>query len=273
MGMPYPRSTAAAGGQPVLRARGRGARPRSTRRSRSRSPRTSRSGPSRSTQRHRGAEAAVPARPCAGRKLWSFGLTEPEAGSDAGNVRTTAKRENGEWVINGAKQFITNAGTDISGGVTITARTGDSEVSNIIVPKDTPGYTVEAELPQDGLERIGHAATGLRQRARARGEPARRSRACSFHLSWRRSTAGASACRRWASAWPRARSTRHWPTPRSASAWSSAPCTSHAIADTLMRPPSSVSGIGGSPSGQVLLGHARVVEGQWPRVRCVSHLA
>jgi short-chain 2-methylacyl-CoA dehydrogenase len=79
---------------------------------------------------------------CSGRKLWSFGLTEPEAGSDAGNVRTTAKLEDGEWVINGAKQFITNAGTDISGGVTITARTGDAEISNIIVPKDTPGYEI-----------------------------------------------------------------------------------------------------------------------------------
>jgi short/branched chain acyl-CoA dehydrogenase len=80
---------------------------------------------------------------CAGRRLWSFGLTEPEAGSDAGNVRTTAKLEDGEWVVDGAKQFITNAGTDISGGVTITARTGDDEISNIIVPRETPGYTVE----------------------------------------------------------------------------------------------------------------------------------
>jgi short/branched chain acyl-CoA dehydrogenase len=79
---------------------------------------------------------------CAGRKLWSFGLTEPEAGSDAGNTRTTAKLDDGEWVIDGAKQFITNAGTDISGGVTITARTGDGEISNIIVPQDTPGYEV-----------------------------------------------------------------------------------------------------------------------------------
>jgi short/branched chain acyl-CoA dehydrogenase len=78
----------------------------------------------------------------AGKKLWSFGLTEPEAGSDAGNVRTTAKLEDGEWVVDGAKQFITNAGTDISGGVTITARTGDNEISNIIIPRDTPGYDV-----------------------------------------------------------------------------------------------------------------------------------
>ena len=77
---------------------------------------------------------------CAGRRLGAFGLTEPEAGSDAGNVRTTAKLEDGEWVIDGAKQFITNAGTDISGHVAITARTGDGEISNIIVPKGTPGY-------------------------------------------------------------------------------------------------------------------------------------
>jgi alkylation response protein AidB-like acyl-CoA dehydrogenase len=80
---------------------------------------------------------------CSGRKLAAFGLTEPEAGSDAGNTRTTARPENGEWVINGAKQFITNAGTDISGCVTITARTNaDGEISNIIVPTGTPGYVV-----------------------------------------------------------------------------------------------------------------------------------
>jgi alkylation response protein AidB-like acyl-CoA dehydrogenase len=79
---------------------------------------------------------------CAGRRLWSFGLTEPEAGSDAGNVRTTAKLDGGEWVVDGAKQFITNAGTDISGGVTITARTGDDEISNVMVPKGTPGYEI-----------------------------------------------------------------------------------------------------------------------------------
>src|SRR5436305_2248124 len=79
---------------------------------------------------------------CSGRMLWSFGLTEPEAGSDAGNVRTTAKLDDGEWVVDGAKQFITNAGTNISGGVTITARTGDNEVSNIIVPTGTPGYAI-----------------------------------------------------------------------------------------------------------------------------------
>jgi short-chain 2-methylacyl-CoA dehydrogenase len=78
-----------------------------------------------------------------GSRLAAFGLTEPEAGSDAGATRTTARLEDGEWVINGAKQFITNSGTDISGCVTITAVTGQNgsrEISNIIVPNGTPGY-------------------------------------------------------------------------------------------------------------------------------------
>jgi alkylation response protein AidB-like acyl-CoA dehydrogenase len=79
---------------------------------------------------------------CSGQKLAAFGLTEPEAGSDAGNTRTRAKLEDGEWVIDGAKQFITNSGTEMSGCVTITARTGDSEISNIIVPNGTPGYEI-----------------------------------------------------------------------------------------------------------------------------------
>jgi short-chain 2-methylacyl-CoA dehydrogenase len=77
---------------------------------------------------------------CAGRKLGAFGLTEPEAGSDAGNTRTRARLEDSEWVIDGAKQFITNAGTDISGHVCITARTGEDEISNIVVENGTPGY-------------------------------------------------------------------------------------------------------------------------------------
>ena len=76
----------------------------------------------------------------AGRKLGAFGLTEPEAGTDAGATRTTARLEDGEWVIDGAKQFITNAGTSISGLVAITARTGDDEISNLIVENGTPGY-------------------------------------------------------------------------------------------------------------------------------------
>jgi short-chain 2-methylacyl-CoA dehydrogenase len=81
----------------------------------------------------------------AGRKLAAFGLTEPEAGSDAGNTRTSASLEDGEWVVNGAKQFITNSGTDISGCVTITAvtgRNGAPEISNLIVPNGTPGYEI-----------------------------------------------------------------------------------------------------------------------------------
>ncbi|MCW3049419.1 MAG: acyl-CoA dehydrogenase [Solirubrobacterales bacterium] len=77
---------------------------------------------------------------CAGRRLGAFGLTEPEAGSDAGNVRTRATLQDGEWVIDGAKQFITNAGTEISGHVAITAKTGENEISNIIVENGTPGY-------------------------------------------------------------------------------------------------------------------------------------
>jgi alkylation response protein AidB-like acyl-CoA dehydrogenase len=75
-----------------------------------------------------------------GRKLGAFGLTEPEAGSDAGNTRTRARLEDGEWVIDGAKQFITNAGTEISGVVAITARTGEDEISNLLVSNGTPGY-------------------------------------------------------------------------------------------------------------------------------------
>ena len=83
---------------------------------------------------------------CAGRKLAAFGLTEPEAGSDAGNTKTRAALDEGDWVVNGAKQFITNAGTDITGCVTITAVTGQGErgpeISNIIVPNGTDGYVI-----------------------------------------------------------------------------------------------------------------------------------
>ncbi|MFI5027801.1 MAG: acyl-CoA dehydrogenase family protein [Solirubrobacterales bacterium] len=82
---------------------------------------------------------------CSGKRLAAFGLTEPEAGSDAGNVRTSARLDGGEWVIDGAKQFITNSGTEISGCVSITAVTGETdagrkEISNLIVPTGTPGY-------------------------------------------------------------------------------------------------------------------------------------
>jgi butyryl-CoA dehydrogenase len=83
----------------------------------------------------------------AGRRLAAFGLTEPGAGSDAGATRTRAVLENGEWVVDGAKQFITNSGSEITSVVTVTARTGEvdgkAEISAIIVPADTPGFTAE----------------------------------------------------------------------------------------------------------------------------------
>jgi short-chain 2-methylacyl-CoA dehydrogenase len=77
---------------------------------------------------------------CSGSILGAFGLTEAEAGSDAANTKTRARLQDGEWVIDGAKQFITNAGTAISGVVTITALTGKQEISNLLVPNGTPGY-------------------------------------------------------------------------------------------------------------------------------------
>src|SRR3954447_3170192 len=84
----------------------------------------------------------------AGRTLAGFGLTEPGAGSDAGATRTKADLVDGEWVVNGAKQFITNSGSDITSLVTVTARTGTrpdgrAEVSTIIVPAGTHGFTAE----------------------------------------------------------------------------------------------------------------------------------
>src|ERR1051326_377760 len=91
-----------------------------------------------------------------GRKLWAFGLTEPHAGSDAGATRTRAELRDGEWVITGSKPFITNCGTDISAGVTITALTGkghangEPEISAILVTTGTPGYEI---LP--GYRKLG----------------------------------------------------------------------------------------------------------------------
>ena len=85
-----------------------------------------------------------------GRRLAAFGLTEPGAGSDAGATRTTAELREGEWVVNGSKIFITNAGTDLSACVTITARTGPDEISNIVVPNGTPGYVISAPMRKMG---------------------------------------------------------------------------------------------------------------------------
>jgi len=121
-----------------------------------------------------------------GEKLWGFGLTEPGAGSDAGATATRAELRDGTWVINGAKAFITNSGTDITGGTTITAVTGTnakgkSEISNILVPQDTPGFTrskkykkmgwrasdtrelafADATVPEENL--LGPRGKGLRQ--------------------------------------------------------------------------------------------------------------
>ena len=84
----------------------------------------------------------------AGEKIAGFGLTEPGAGSDAGATKTKAVLEDGEWVVNGAKQFITNSGSSITSLVTVTARTGERpdgrpEISTIVVPSDTPGFTAE----------------------------------------------------------------------------------------------------------------------------------
>ncbi len=126
---------------------------------------------------------------CTGERLGAFGLTEPEAGSDAGNTLTRAAVETGTWVINGAKQFITNAGTDISGLVVITAvtdQTGSgsgarSEISNILVANGTPGYEAgqpyrkmgwnasdtrpltftDCRVPAENL--VGQRGAGLRQ--------------------------------------------------------------------------------------------------------------
>jgi short/branched chain acyl-CoA dehydrogenase len=103
---------------------------------------------------------------CSGERLGAFGLTEPEAGSDAGNTRTRAVLEDGHWVINGTKQFITNAGTDISGVVVITAVTGSTagasggdnrEISNLLVANGTAGYE-----PGEPYRKMGWNASDTR---------------------------------------------------------------------------------------------------------------
>jgi alkylation response protein AidB-like acyl-CoA dehydrogenase len=93
-----------------------------------------------------------------GEKLAAFGLTEPGAGSDAGATRTRAELRDGQWVVNGSKIFITNAGTDITGCVAITARTGEDEISNLIVPNGTPGYEISQPM-----EKMGWHASDTRE--------------------------------------------------------------------------------------------------------------
>jgi alkylation response protein AidB-like acyl-CoA dehydrogenase len=85
-----------------------------------------------------------------GRKLAAFGLTEPGAGSDAGATRTRAELRDDRWIVNGSKVFITNAGTEITACVTITARTGPEEISNIIVPNGTRGYEISKPMKKLG---------------------------------------------------------------------------------------------------------------------------
>ena len=85
-----------------------------------------------------------------GRRLAAFGLTEPQAGSDAGATRTRAELRDGQWVINGSKTFITNAGTDITALVTITALTDEGEISSIVVENGTPGYFISPPLRKMG---------------------------------------------------------------------------------------------------------------------------
>jgi short/branched chain acyl-CoA dehydrogenase len=85
-----------------------------------------------------------------GRRLAAFGLTEPDAGSDAAATRTRAELRDGRWTVDGSKVFITNAGTEITACVTITALTGESEISNLIVPNGTPGYEISAPMKKLG---------------------------------------------------------------------------------------------------------------------------
>lgn len=120
-----------------------------------------------------------------GKMLWGFGLTEPAAGSDAGNTQTKAVLKDGKWIVNGTKAFITNSGTDISGGTTITAVTGTTdrgkpEITNLIVDQSTPGFArskkykkmgwrasdtrelsfVDAQVPEENM--LGKRGEGLK---------------------------------------------------------------------------------------------------------------
>jgi alkylation response protein AidB-like acyl-CoA dehydrogenase len=95
-----------------------------------------------------------------GRRLAAFGLTEPGAGSDAGATRTTAELRDGQWVVNGSKAFITNAGTNITSLVTITAVTGPDQISNIVVENGTAGYVISPPM-----KKLGWRASDTRELA------------------------------------------------------------------------------------------------------------
>ena len=115
-----------------------------------------------------------------GKALGAFGLTEAGGGTDAGATKTSARLDDGHWIINGSKQFITNSGTDITKLVTVTAVTGETdgkkEISSILVPVPAAGFTVRARVQQGRLECVRHPPAELRRRAGAAGEPARRTR-------------------------------------------------------------------------------------------------
>jgi short-chain 2-methylacyl-CoA dehydrogenase len=95
---------------------------------------------------------------CSGEMLAAFGLTEPGSGSDAGALRTTARLDGDEWVINGTKAFITNSGTDITGLVTVAALTGERETSAVIVAVGTPGFSVSKKY-----SKVGWSASDTRE--------------------------------------------------------------------------------------------------------------
>jgi alkylation response protein AidB-like acyl-CoA dehydrogenase len=98
---------------------------------------------------------------CSGERLAAFGLTEAGGGSDVpGGMRTTARLEDGHWIINGSKSFITNSGTDLTAFVTVTALTGEREISTILVPSGTPGFTVGRKY-----SKVGWSASDTRELA------------------------------------------------------------------------------------------------------------
>ena len=151
-----------------------------------------------------------------GAKLAAFGLTEPGAGSDSGATRTRAELEEGQWLVNGTKIFITNAGTDITACVTITALTGEDEISNIIVPNGTPATRSRRRCASSAGMRPTRASSPSRTApCRRRTFSARAARASGS--SWRSSTAAASPSPRWASGSRRAPTTSRSRTRRSAS--------------------------------------------------------
>ena len=143
----------------------------------------------------------------AGRALAGFGLTEPEAGSDAGATRTRAVLDAGEWTINGAKAFITNSGTDITSLVTVTARTGEGEISLDHRAVGHARLHRRAALRQARLAHLRHPRPDLRRLPGPRGQPARHAAATASASSSPSWTTAASRSPPWPSVWRRAAST------------------------------------------------------------------